>query len=301
MSMLSSVSRPDAVASTADPIPAIREEDATGEVAAIFADLRATLGIPFVNLIWRHFPTIPGALPWAWAMLKPLYQSPELARCGAALRSGIALPDVSPVPAFAWDVAGVGAKDRTAIRALVEDYNRANSINLLTMLVAKAVLDPQAPPPPKGLVSGEASTRSDLSSPVAPGPTPSLLALTDLPPALLDLVRAFDRLGRLGESVALASLYRHLAHWPGYLALSYAVIARYDANGRLQDEQQGLLASARRFAATDLIGLRGPESVVLAEDSRNRVSAVLDEFTGLMIGRMTVMGAALAAILPDEA
>ncbi len=56
----------------ADPIPAIREEDATGDVAAIFGDLRATLGIPLVNLIWRHLATIPGGLAWVWTLVKPL-------------------------------------------------------------------------------------------------------------------------------------------------------------------------------------------------------------------------------------
>ena len=51
-----------------DPIAAIPEDQATGETADLFADLRATLGVPFVNLIWRHLATIPGALPAVWAL-----------------------------------------------------------------------------------------------------------------------------------------------------------------------------------------------------------------------------------------
>ena len=71
----------------ADPIPAVREDAATGATAAIFADLRATLGVPFVNLIWRHLATMPGMLEWTWALVKPLQASDGIvARGGHALR-----------------------------------------------------------------------------------------------------------------------------------------------------------------------------------------------------------------------
>ncbi|MCF8533828.1 MAG: hypothetical protein K9G48_12550, partial [Reyranella sp.] len=55
------------------PFPAIAEASATGETADLFADIRATVGVRVVNLVWRHLATIDGALPWAWAAVKPLY------------------------------------------------------------------------------------------------------------------------------------------------------------------------------------------------------------------------------------
>ena len=42
-----------------DPVPAITEAEATGETAEIFADLRNTLGVNVVNLVWRHIATFP--------------------------------------------------------------------------------------------------------------------------------------------------------------------------------------------------------------------------------------------------
>ena len=56
-----------------DPLPAIPEAEASGEVADLFADIRATVGVRVVNLVWRHLATMEGALPWAWAAVKPLY------------------------------------------------------------------------------------------------------------------------------------------------------------------------------------------------------------------------------------
>jgi hypothetical protein len=63
-----------------DPVPAITETAATGEIAEIFADIRGVLGVEVVNLIWRHLAPIPRAL----------YRRHDHGRGGnAALRSPI--------------------------------------------------------------------------------------------------------------------------------------------------------------------------------------------------------------------
>ena len=53
---------------TTDPVVAVTEQNAEGQVAEIYQDIRATLGVPVVNLIWRHLATFPGALEWSWAL-----------------------------------------------------------------------------------------------------------------------------------------------------------------------------------------------------------------------------------------
>jgi hypothetical protein len=45
-----------------DPVPAVTEAVATGEIADIFADIRHVHQVAVVNLIWRHLATFPGAL-----------------------------------------------------------------------------------------------------------------------------------------------------------------------------------------------------------------------------------------------
>jgi hypothetical protein len=47
--------------------------------ARIFSEIRETLNVDTVNLVWRHLATMPGALKWVWASLKPLYQGPAIA------------------------------------------------------------------------------------------------------------------------------------------------------------------------------------------------------------------------------
>ena len=75
-----------------DPVPAITENDATDEVAELYADIRKTLGIPLVNLIWRNLATMPGALDWAWSSVKPLYASGQIQNEAIWLMEGQQLP-----------------------------------------------------------------------------------------------------------------------------------------------------------------------------------------------------------------
>ncbi len=45
-----------------DPIPTITEAAATGAVKATYEDIRDSLNIGVVNLIWRHFATSPAGI-----------------------------------------------------------------------------------------------------------------------------------------------------------------------------------------------------------------------------------------------
>ena len=48
----------------------IKEEDAQGNVALIYSDLRKSLNIKVVNTIWRYLATIDGGLEWVWNFFK---------------------------------------------------------------------------------------------------------------------------------------------------------------------------------------------------------------------------------------
>ena len=72
-----------------DPVSAIAEEDAVGEVAEIFADIRATMDIPLLTSIWRTrrtfqpFATIaidfsPTTKPPQPLLLSPRWRIPGL-------------------------------------------------------------------------------------------------------------------------------------------------------------------------------------------------------------------------------
>ena len=78
--------------SSGDPVATISEADATGDIAALYSDIRATQGVPVVNLVWRHIAVLPGGLGWGWEALKPLYASGTIDAEAEALRNELSLP-----------------------------------------------------------------------------------------------------------------------------------------------------------------------------------------------------------------
>src|SRR4029453_10947156 len=66
-------------------LPEGQEAEAPPEVAAVYAGLRAAIGVPIVNLIWRHFATLPGVLPWAWETTRGAIGSATLAEGSARM------------------------------------------------------------------------------------------------------------------------------------------------------------------------------------------------------------------------
>jgi uncharacterized peroxidase-related enzyme len=58
----------------------VEESEATGKVAAIFADIKATKGIDFVPNLWRVLATNPDHLELLWSRLKAIMHPEAVGR-----------------------------------------------------------------------------------------------------------------------------------------------------------------------------------------------------------------------------
>jgi hypothetical protein len=276
----------------ADPIPAVREDEAAGPAAAIFADLRATLGVPFVNLIWRHLATMPEMLEWTWALAKPLYGSDVLVKGSASLRAAVGAPGCITQPTCVFDAVRVTAADRVVIGAMLRDYNAANASNLLCLLVAQSVLSGARP-------NGRApAARLSESPSKASVVLPKLPGLHELSPDLQSLVLKLDQFGRFAPTEAVASLYRHLAHWPGFLAVAHAALSVAHHDGRLRIEHAAMRDRAQELALSRILPVAACPLAPVSADIQ-AAQAALDVFTRDMIARMVVMGELMLALLPE--
>lgn len=272
-----------------DPVPAITEAEATGDIAAIYADIRATLGVPVVNLIWRYLATMPGALAWTWGSLRPLYASGQVASAAAHLQGALDLPDLPPWPASALAAAGLDAAACTSIRQMLATYDRGNSLNLVALSAFRAHARGEADPTPLPATAPGTGIEASL---------PPLIPIGEMAPALADLVHRLNAIGDPEQRV-LASLYRHLAHWPPFLALAWTRLAPLDAAGavgpmiaRNRETARGI---GRRLAAA--IPAR---DVHLDPAVRAEAEAAVDLFIGYAISRMVPLGAILSRSMPDQ-
>ncbi len=272
-----------------DPVPAVAEAAATGETAVIFADIRRVLGVEVVNLIWRHLATIPGALPWAWGMLRPVYVDGTIATEAVALHEDLELSRVPPLPPELLTAVELVDGDIATIRNILTAYDRTNAMALVALSALVCRLDGERP--------DQGSARGASASPAPPLtiPLPALPSMTELPPAMADLMVMLNRLGTRRDQPVLASMYRHLAYWPVYLALAWTLIAPLDADGSLDrsivDAKKKARVRAERIAARLDVPSGSPIDPALSAAIRSAI----EPFAGDAIAKMVVICALLRA------
>jgi len=175
----------------------VRENEAKGGTAAIFADIRATQGGNNVNYIWRHLATIPGALEIAWGRVKT--RNGEIRAFGESIWDSAGrlseANGIAPIATATLPKEG---------RAVLDSYARGNRWNLAALTL---LLDGGLPPAPIGQ-SGLTPTSGHI---------PPLPAFDDLPNAIKDAIDSLANAGPAANTAIRPSLWVHLALWPEFL------------------------------------------------------------------------------------
>ncbi|MAI46423.1 MAG: hypothetical protein CBC34_010730 [Hyphomicrobiaceae bacterium TMED74] len=270
-----------------DPVDTITEAEATGEIADLYTEIRAGLGVPVVNLIWRHLAVIPGGLPWAWNSVKPLYETGAIASEAEALRSGITISPGRGLSSDAINVIGLSPDDTARIIMVLDSYKRSNAMNLLSLSALYARLD--------GRQNVDA-TRVGQSNPgkAVEGQMPKLLSLDEMSADTRQVVLALNEFG--ARTAIMPSMYRHLAHWPGFLALLHVYLATIDADGRLEAMMQQILSDAAA-KAEHLGGALAEPETELSADSEARVRQALENFIDGPLVKMVAIVACIRAAM----
>lgn len=278
-----------------DPIPAVTEAEARGETARLFADIRSVLGVRVVNLIFRHVATLPGALAWSWGALRPLYVSGAVERGAGRLVGGLALPDVPALTPERLHAAGLDEADRRGIVRVLDSYNRSNAMNLVALTGLVQWLRAGAPARSGGATPGDAAAA--LPAPVTE-PLPPLLGLDDMPAPTRALVVELNRFGERGDGRVMATMYRQLAHWPGYIELVAGILRPLAAAGRFTPLIDATIA--RATAEADALGSWTPPAGIEIPrgDTRAALEQALDDFTSNTIARMVPVARILRAAMP---
>ena len=269
-------------------LPEVREADASPEIAAIYAALRAASGVPLVNLIWRHLASLDGALPFAWATVGPAMRGGLVAGARDRLGASLALPAVAVVTRAQWLAAGLDDQALRTVRDIVAVYNRGNLTNLVTLTALRRMLEdvPILPgtvhPAPVG---------------AALPAVPALPKLTELSLATAALAKALGDRHDAASAGIIPSLWLHLAHWPALLAA---------LPGWLGPMLEAPMLRATRHAAMALADREGdalrPHYTPPGKPPEHAAMlAALRTFTTLLIPDMVPVGLALERALPIPA
>ncbi len=276
------------IISSADPVPSVREADATGEVAALYSDIRATLGVPVVNLIWRHLAIFPGGLQWAWESLKPVYASGAISAEAQALRNGLDIPVLPGITASSLTASGLSEGDVDHISMILSAYERSNAMNIIALAALLARLE-----------GTDAPASSPASMPVneatVAGAMPPLPTLDEMPDHIGSLVEALNAVGDRTE--ILATMYRHLSNWPPYLSIISALITPFASDGKLEPLILGVISEGRRRANGLASGLATPDQT-LAADTKEDLRATIERFVDGPIGKMIAVVPLIKRAMP---
>ena len=268
-----------------DQLPAVSEAGASGEIAELYADIRATLKVSAINYVWRHIATIDGGLRWAWQAARPMFVSGRVERECEHLMARLDFPALPRLSDTTLSLVGVDGSGRAQIAAILDTYNRGNMLNMLSLSALLA--EPVSPP---------VGDRTLAPLPSTDAPFPAIPEVADLGDEISQQVLVLNQLGaKPGPNRVVASIYKHVALWPGYLSLVSTQFSAMQNDGSLLQLIEQTQAQARQhaaFLATDL-GPRPPGQVA------DNVQAAVAEFTDTVIARMIPIGQMMRASLGE--
>ena len=261
-----------------DPVTAIAEKTATGRTAAIFAEIRNVMQIPLLTSIWRTLVSIDRGLPAVWAATKPIYLSGQPDAALGRLSRADMFPVPAPLTAVQWAEAGIGAREIRAALGIIDAYTRSNSLNMMAL---------------SGLVLSPAG-RSPADSTPPPAPVlpnlPDLLEKSEIAPDVWTRLEQVNRFGAGADPRSVATLWRHLAHYPGLLRLIDRAFAPLQMDGSIDRASQEVFERSQAEGA-QLAHLRGDISAI-PDPAINMVGTYVAGPRG--VARMVAMGHGLA-------
>jgi len=255
-----------------DPVKAISEDKAKGKTAEIFSDIRKTMNIPLITSIWRGLADMNNSLEDVWVLTKPIYLSgiPELALKKMINSVRLPLPNKFNHTEF-------NQKDIKNIREIIKVYNKSNGMNLMAL---SAFISSEYKP---SINIINANIKKNILTPKFP----RLLDKEEISIETWDIVKNINSIGSpKGINSHVATLWRHLAHWPNFLSLVYKNFNKLDQLGQIAEASNNMLIYVKK----DGINLKR-QKTKYTNISEETLSTIRDYVhTNNQVIRMVVLG-----------
>ena len=202
-------------------LPELSEQDASGDIAQIYDEIKTLCAVPYVSSLQRHLATRPGWLQWCWQTVRPVFISGLAQERAWQATVGTHAPALAPVPLAAQQVWGIDDSARATLKNIAALFVQVSPTNLAFSGIIRAVIADGA-----NGVEGLAQPRA-WQAPEPVPPPPALVAQADISPALQGVLGQFSVM--VDGHPFIPGLYRMLAHYPHFLAyLATTLVPRFD-------------------------------------------------------------------------
>jgi hypothetical protein len=193
----------------------VAENEAQGRIREIFEDLRHTLGLPHVNLLYRAYASYPEFLELHWRALKPVLETQEFFRLADRLRADaytrmhnyFVIPDLCS----RMDEAKVNGASRQELSYATDLFHYNDPVLLLIAAVQLQAFD----------------SRTGQQGHVTPAEHPVFrerAILIDEENASPNIRQIYDEIKRTLGIPFINMAYCAFAHWPNFLENYWEVL-----------------------------------------------------------------------------
>ena len=261
-----------------------------GELAECYADIRTVIGTAVVPLIYRHIATLPGCLDWCWQTLRPCYLSGALPAAAERLMNRISLPPLRPFSHPQLKAAGINAATAKTMGRVLDIYNRSNPMNLVGLRALRVILSENISPPGAPAAQRPTPSAQMDTFPPVPEQVPPMLTAAQMDAATLALIHELSNIGVESRGASLPSVYRQLAHWPGFFPLAITLLESLEASGWLAATVAALRKDVGREVAQLAAHLPWTALPMPQGTPRKSLEAIIERFTATGLMRMLRIG-----------
>ena len=218
----------------------VSEQDAAGRTREIFDEIKSTLGVPHVGLVFQAYATFPAFLEAHWARLRPVVERQEFLSLAARLRADAytRMHNYFDIPDLKAQAAGLGISDgpRRELCYAVELFHHSNPLELLVVAAQWQAFD--------GRVGQESAAASIASGPLFTN-CPILIGEETASPPVRKL---YEDVRRTLAVPQVAPAFQAMARWPEFLRLYWDVLKGILQSPMYQESIHGIYGSAWTLA-----------------------------------------------------
>lgn len=272
----------------------VTEKQADQQVGRVYADIHATLRVPFVNFIFRTLANYPLYLDVAWSHFSPFMRTEPLEQAADDLRTRALLEEVPDTSDLDWGQLG----DIDRIRAFTDSI----SYVLPKLLLVATAFD-------EGLSRDtmEGPRRPTISSSHIPlGPAAGTIKVPLLNPKDADgqLHDLFQDLKQTHGHPGVASYYRALGHWPEFLQAVWNRTKPLVGTDEYEQRKRELIEQADRILdGIPLPSRKAAEAMGVSDQQIVDIRSILAVFRFKLIPDLNIDVTLIKAMLdgPDAA